>query len=145
MRGVPVRHAGDVAELAEPLDVVGIDEAQFFGPEIVGVVQSLTRAGRRVVCAGLDTDYRGLPFGSVPELLAIAEFVDKLQAVCHSCGMPATMTQRLVGGEPAPFDGATIVVGAGEQYEARCRSCHQVGIPEPMSCRVRRSSQPFRA
>ncbi len=84
MRGVPVRHAGDVAELAEPLDVVGIDEAQFFGPELVGVVQSLTRAGRRVVCAGLDTDYRGLPFGSMPELLAIAEFVDKLQAVCHA-------------------------------------------------------------
>ena len=145
MRGVPVGHVGDVAELAEPLDVVGIDEAQFFGPEIVGVVQSLTRAGRRVVVAGLDTDYRGLPFGSMPELLAIAEFVDKLQAVCHACGMPATMTQRLVGGEPAPFDGATIVVGAGEQYEARCRSCHQVGIPEPMACRVRRSSQPFRA
>ena len=81
----------------------------------------------------------------MPELLAIAEFVDKLQAVCHACGMPATMTQRLVDGEPAPFDGATIVVGAGEQYEARCRSCHRVGIPEPMACRVRRSSLPFRA
>jgi thymidine kinase len=81
----------------------------------------------------------------MPDLLAIAEFVDKLQAVCHRCGMPATMTQRLVAGEPAPFDGATIVVGAGEQYEARCRGCHRVGIPEPTACRVRRAPQPYRA
>ena len=145
MRGMPVRHAGEIAEAAEPYDVVGIDEAQFFGAELIGIVQSLTRTGRRVVCAGLDTDYRGLPFGPMPDLLAIAEFVDKLQAVCHRCGMPATMTQRLVAGEPAPFDGATIVVGAGEQYEARCRACHRVGIPEPTACRVRRAPLPYRA
>jgi len=128
MRGVPVRHAGALAELAEPYDVVGIDEAQFFGPELIGVVQSLTRTGRRVVCAGLDTDYRGLPFGPMPELLAVAEFVDKLQAVCHRCGGPATMTQRLVDGRPASADGETIVVGALDSYEARCRACHE--LPE---------------
>jgi thymidine kinase len=144
MEARPVGGAGDVRELAEDCDVVGIDEAQFFGPELVSVVQSLARGGRRVVCAGLDTDYRGLPFGPMPELLAVAEFVDKLQAVCHGCGAAATMTQRLVDGEPAPFDGALVVVGAGEQYEARCRDCHEVGIPEPASCRVNRIARPYR-
>ena len=79
-------------------------------------------ARRRI--PGLDQDFRGLPFGSMPELLCRAEFVDKLQAVCHRCGGPATMTQRLVDGRPAPADGATIVVGARDSYEARCRDCH---------------------
>jgi thymidine kinase len=80
-----------------------------------------------VVAAGLDQDFRRLPFGPMPELLTHAEFVDKLQAVCHRCGGPATTTQRLVGGRPAPYSGETVVVGAAEQYEARCRDCHEPG------------------
>jgi thymidine kinase len=82
-----------------------------------------------VVAAGLAQDFRGLPFGAMPTLLCVAEFVDKLEAVCHRCGGPATMTQRLVDGAPAPADSATIVVGAFEQYEARCRSCHELAAP----------------
>jgi len=83
--------------------------------------------GARVVAAGLAQDFRGLPFGAMPTLLCVAEFVDKLEAVCHRCGGPATMTQRLVDGEPAPFGGETIQVGALDSYEARCRSCHSAG------------------
>ena len=84
--------------------------------------------GVRVVVAGLDQDFRRLPFGPMPELLSHAEFVDKLQAVCHRCGGPATTTQRLVDGTPAPYSGETVVVGAAEQYEARCRGCHEPGV-----------------
>jgi thymidine kinase len=81
-----------------------------------------------VVAAGLAQDFRGLPFGAMPTLLCVAEFVDKLEAVCHRCGGPATMTQRLVDGEPAPFGGETIQVGALDSYEARCRACFQPGV-----------------
>ena len=81
----------------------------------------------RVIAAGLDQDFRRRPFGPMPELLARAEFVDKLQAVCHRCGGPATTTQRLVDGKPAPYSGETIVVGALDSYEARCRDCHEPG------------------
>ena len=108
-------------------DVVGIDEVQFFSLEVVPAALALADAGVRVVAAGLDQDFRRLPFGPMPELLARAEFVDKLQAVCHRCGGPATTTQRLVDGSPAPYSGDTIVVGAREQYEARCRDCHEPG------------------
>jgi thymidine kinase len=109
--------------------VIGIDEVQFFPAEIVLVVDALVERGFRVVAAGLDQDFRGLPFGALPELLCRAELVDKLQAVCHRCGGPATMTQRLVDGRPAPADGATIVVGALDSYEARCRACHEIAEP----------------
>jgi len=106
--------------------VVGIDEVQFFDDGVVEAIESLVRGGTRVVAAGLAQDFRGLPFGAMPTLLCVAEFVDKLEAVCHRCGGPATMTQRLVNGEPAPFGGATIQVGALDSYEARCRGCHSV-------------------
>jgi thymidine kinase len=121
---------GDVPELvarAEGHEVVGIDEVQFFNSSVVGASLALADAGARVVAAGLDQDFRRLPFGPMPELLTHAEFVDKLQAVCHRCGGPATTTQRLVGGRPAPYTGETVVVGAAEQYEARCRDCHEPG------------------
>jgi thymidine kinase len=114
MRGVSVAGVAELVERARGFEVVGIDEIQFFEPEIVGAALALADAGRRVV-------------GVMPELLAQAEFVDKLQAVCHRCGGPATTTQRLVDGRPAPYSGATIVVGANEQYEARCRDCHEAG------------------
>ena len=129
MRAVAVTRPDEIVALVEGYDAVGIDEVQFFAPEIVLVVDTLVERGLRVVAAGLDQDFRGLPFGAMPELLCRAELVDKLQAVCHRCGGPATMTQRLVDGRPAPADGATIVVGALEQYEARCRSCHELAAP----------------
>ena len=93
-------------------DVVGIDEVQFFDASIVAAALSLADGGVRVIVSGLDQDFRRLPFGVMPELLSHAEFVDKLQAVCHRCGGTATTTQRLVAGEPAPYSGETIVVGA---------------------------------
>jgi thymidine kinase len=126
MRAVAVSRPEEIVGIADGYDAVGIDEVQFFAPTIVDVIERLIEGGARVVAAGLDQDFRGLPFGMMPELLCRAELVDKLQAVCHRCGGPATMTQRLVDGHPAPADGATIVVGALEQYEARCRSCHEL-------------------
>jgi thymidine kinase len=127
MRAVPVSDVAELVERARGMEVVGIDEVQFFDREVVGAALALADGGARVIAAGLDQDFRRLPFGPMPELLAHAEFVDKLQAVCHRCGGPATTTQRLVDGRPAPYSGATIVVGANEQYEARCRDCHEAG------------------
>ncbi|OFW75639.1 MAG: thymidine kinase [Actinobacteria bacterium RBG_16_68_12] len=128
MRGVPVASVAEVVEHAQGFDVVGIDEVQFFEPSIVPLALDLADRGVRVVVAGLDQDFRRLPFGPIPELLSHAEFVDKLQAVCHRCGGPATTTQRLVDGRPAPYSGETVLVGAAEQYEARCRGCHEPGV-----------------
>jgi thymidine kinase len=127
MGAVPIGSVRELAARAVGHDVVGIDEVQFFEPSVVDAALRLADAGVRVVAAGLDRDFRRLPFGPMPELLAHAEFVDKLQAVCHRCGGGATTTQRLVDGRPAPYSGDTIVVGAAEQYEARCRDCHEPG------------------
>ena len=126
MRAVAVARPEEIVALADGYDAVGIDEVQFFAGGIVGAIERLVERGSRVVVAGLDQDFRGLPFASMPELLCRAELVDKLQAVCHRCGGPATMTQRLVDGEPAAADGETIVVGALDTYEARCRTCHAI-------------------
>ena len=128
MRAVPVSSVAELRARVQGSEVVGIDEAQFFEPELVAAALELADRGLRVVVAGLDQDFRRLPFGPMPELLAHAEFVDKLQAVCHRCGGPATTTQRLVDGAPAPYSGETVVVGAAEQYEARCRECHEPGV-----------------
>ena len=127
MRGVAVDSVGEIAHRAVGFDVVGIDEVQFFGRSVVETALALADGGARVIVAGLDQDFRRLPFGPMPELLAHAEFVDKLQAVCHRCGGPATTTQRLVDARPAPYGGETIVVGAADAYEARCRDCHEPG------------------
>jgi len=107
-------------------DVIAIDEAQFFNQDIVEVCQSLADNGKRVIVAGLDQDFRGEPFGCMPQLLAIAEYVDKLHAICMVCGKPATRTQRLVNGKPADYHDPIILIGAKESYEARCRQHHQV-------------------
>ena len=128
MQAVPVSTVAEVVEHVQGFDVVGIDEVQFFEPAIVSTALELADGGVRVVVAGLDQDFRRLPFGPIPDLLSYAEFVDKLQAVCHRCGGPATTTQRLVDGRPAPYSGETVVVGAAEQYEARCRGCHEPGL-----------------
>ena len=128
MRAVPVASTAELVVRAQGFEVVGVDEVQFFEDGVVRAVLELADRGIRVVAAGLDQDFRRLPFGPMPELLARAEFVDKLQAVCHRCGGPATTTQRLVEGRPAHYSGETVVVGAAEQYEARCRSCHEAGV-----------------
>ena len=128
MRAVPIATAAEVPDRAQGFDVVGIDEVQFLDGTVVQHALALVERGVRVVAAGLDQDFRRLPFGPMPELLSHAEFVDKLQAVCHRCGGPATTTQRLVDGQPAPYSGETVVVGAAEQYEARCRGCHEAGV-----------------
>lgn len=112
-------------------DVVAIDEVQFFDEGIIQVVQRLADRGVRVICAGLDQDFRGEPFGVTPVLLALAEFTTKLHAICVSCGSPATRTQRLIDGRPAQYDDPVILVGTSEKYEAKCRHCHQVpGKPQ---------------
>ena len=129
----PVRSSDDILPLVSPeTTVVGIDEVQFFDPDIVTVVRALVATGRRVICAGLDLDFRGEPFGPVPTLLALAERVDKLEAICVVCGEAATRTQRIVDGIPAFYDEPIIVVGAKEAYEARCRSCHEVPRRAPV-------------
>jgi thymidine kinase len=114
------------AALSEAVQVVAIDEGQFLSPELVGFACNLAESGRRVLIAGLDLDFRGEPFGSMPELLARAEAVTKLTAICVCCGAPATRTQRLIGGRPAHYDDPIILVGAAEAYEPRCRACHRV-------------------
>jgi thymidine kinase len=107
-------------------EVVAVDEANFFPQALVEVVQELAADGRRVVVSGTDQTYRGEPFQPVPELMAVAEYADKMQAICTECGEPATRNQRLIEGEPAHYDDPTIMVGAEESYEARCRNCHVV-------------------
>ena len=112
--------------LNEDTTVVGIDEAQFFDDEIVSVVRTLADRGIRVIVAGLDQNFKGEPFGCMPTLMALAEHVEKLQAICMVCGEPASRTQRLVNGLPARYDDPVIIVGASEMYEARCRLHHIV-------------------
>jgi thymidine kinase len=124
---IPIENADDItAHLEEDTTVVGIDEAQFFDLELVAVVQSLADRGIRVIVAGLDTDFRGEPFGPMPLLMATAERVHKLNAICMICGGPAARTQRLVNGKPAHYDDPVVIVGASEMYEARCRQHHEV-------------------
>ncbi|PEK72148.1 thymidine kinase [Bacillus pseudomycoides] len=127
VKAVPVSASKDIFNhITEEMDVIAIDEVQFFDGDIVEVVQILANRGYRVIVAGLDQDFRGLPFGQVPQLMAIAEHVTKLQAVCSVCGSPASRTQRLIDEEPAAFDDPIILVGASESYEPRCRHCHAV-------------------
>jgi thymidine kinase len=119
------------ARLSDPLpDVVAVDEAQFFDEGLVKLVLELADKGVRVICAGLDMDFRGKPFGIMPQLLALAEYVQKLHAVCPVCGGPATRTQRFVNGKPARYDDPVILVGASEAYEPRCRKCHFIVTEE---------------
>jgi len=124
---VPVDTPEQIAQLVQPgTQVVAIDEAQFLDPSIVELATSLANRGTRVILAGTDSDFRGEPFGPMPQLLAVAEVVDKLHAICVICGNPASRNQRLIGGKPARYDSPTIMVGSTESYEARCRACHSV-------------------
>lgn len=119
-----------VLELAtDDVSVVGFDEVQFFSPEIVDVICTLVERGKRVIVAGLDLDFRGEPFGVMPVLMAVADEVTKLKAICTRCGHDAHHTQRLVNGAPAKYDDPLILIGAAECYEARCRDCFVIDKP----------------
>ena len=124
---VPIQESSDIKKFVNSdTTVVGIDEAQFFDDGIVDVIDDFANHGTRVIVTGLDMDFRGEPFGCVPVLMAKADKVDKLQAICMVCGKPAGRTQRLVDGKPAYYEDPIVIVGASEMYEARCRAHHQV-------------------
>lgn len=127
VEAVPVDTSEQILrDVAADTQVVAIDEAQFLDPGVVEVVTVLANRGKRVIVAGTDSDFRGEPFGAMPQLLAVAEMVDKLHAICVVCGNPASRNQRLIEGRPARYDSPTIMVGSAESYEARCRACHAV-------------------
>ncbi|MCF7899351.1 thymidine kinase [Candidatus Babeliales bacterium] len=115
-----------ILELAQDVHVIGIDEIQFFPTSIIEIICKLIEKGKRVIAAGLDLDFRGVPFGIIPTVLAIADEVTKLKAICVICGKDAHHTQRLVNGNPAKYDDPIILVGASECYQARCRNCFQI-------------------
>lgn len=124
---IPVQSSAEIIELVDDdTEVIAIDEVQFFDDGLVNVCRTLADRNKRVICAGLDMDFRGEPFGPTPVLMATAEFVDKIQAICMVCGNQATRTQRLIDGSPARYTDPVVLVGATEAYEARCRKCHDV-------------------
>jgi thymidine kinase len=126
-QAVVVTTAAEIADrLDDTVEVVAIDEIQFLDRSVVELCEMLATRGKRVIVAGLDQDFRGESFGPMPELMARAEHVDKLQAICVVCGSPASRTQRLINGRPASYHDPIILVGATEAYEARCRACHDV-------------------
>ncbi|MCP4357470.1 MAG: thymidine kinase [Chloroflexi bacterium] len=126
----PVAQAQDVlAQLDADTTVVAIDEVQFFDTAVIPICETLANQGKRVICAGLDMDFRSEPFGPMPQLIAHAEMIDKLHAICVICAEEASRTQRLINGQPAAYDDPVVLVGAAEVYEARCRDCHAVAPP----------------
>jgi thymidine kinase len=125
MKSQVIQRASEILPLLDPrTEVVGIDEANFFGPDLVEIATQLADSGKQVMIAGLDTDYMGRPFPPMPELLSLAETITKTLAICMRCGNPAKHTQRLVESSDL------IVVGAGGMYEARCRRCFEPGMPK---------------
>ncbi len=127
VEAIPVDSSLQIAARVDPMaHVIAIDEAQFLDDGVVALASTLAQRGRRVILAGTDTDFRGEPFGAMPQLMAVAELVDKLHAICVLCGAPACRNQRLIDGEPAAWDSPVIMVGGHESYEARCRACHIV-------------------
>ena len=127
IEATPVDSAEEILRLVRPAtELVAIDEAQFLDRDIVTVATLLARRGVRVIVAGTDTDFRGEPFGAMGDLMAVAETVDKFNAICMVCGGEACRNQRLLDGRPARWDSPTIMIGGREAYEARCRHCHEV-------------------
>lgn len=130
----PSRRVGGAAELASLIekdsDVVCIEEVQFFDRSVVEILIQLADSGKEVVAAGLDQDFRRQPFGPMAELLAAADEVVKLRAICMQCGRPASHTQRIIDGKPAKWDDPIVLIGATESYEARCRACHRINAPK---------------
>jgi thymidine kinase len=126
-----VDHSREIAGLVRDADIVAVEEGQFFDEGLPDVVESLADAGKQVLVTGLDRDFRGIPFGPMPRLMALADQVTKLTAICVVCGEQATRTQRLIDGRPASADSPLIVIGGmgDETYEARCRLHHEVPPP----------------
>ncbi|MDD3128936.1 MAG: thymidine kinase [Candidatus Izemoplasmatales bacterium] len=126
-RSIDIKKASEIIKYVDDLvDVVAIDEIQFLDEEAVEICEYLADKGIRVIVSGLDRDFRGEPFSFMPKLLALAEYVTKLSAICVKCHTPATRTQRIINGKPANYDDPIILVGAQDSYEARCRECHEV-------------------
>lgn len=124
---VEINSPRQILDLVQPgTQVVGIDEVQFFDKEIVDVCDELVAMGKKVIVAGLPTDFRGEPFGAMPILMAKSERVDRIHAVCMTCGEDADFTQRIVDGRPANYNEPIVLIGASESYEARCRRHHEV-------------------
>ena len=137
VEAIPADSAAQISQQIDPMaNVIAIDEAQFMDRGIIPLVTSLAGRGRRVIVAGTDTDFRGEPFGAMPDLMAIAEVVDKLHAICVLCGGPASRNQRLIEGQPAPYNSPQIMVGGTESYEARCRMCHTVPSSDAAQVRL---------
>jgi thymidine kinase len=131
IEAIPVDSAEQIALRLDPLaQVIAIDEVQFLDHGVVPLVNDLAARGRRVILAGTDTDFRGEPFGPMPQLMCCAEVVDKLHAICVLCGAPATRNQRLIDGQPARYNSPVVMVGGADSYEARCRACHKIGPPD---------------
>ena len=127
VKSINISNPLDIMKYVDPLPyAIAIDEVQFLKRDVIDVCEELANKGVRVILAGLDKDFRGEPFGIMPELLAKAEYVTKLQAICQVCGAPATRTQRIINGKPAKYSDPIVLVGAKEHYEARCRHCHCV-------------------
>ena len=137
MRSEPVGSAAEIlAKVDSRTQVVGIDESNFFGPDLVDVANCLADSGKQVIIAGLDTDFMGRPFIPMPDLLAVAESITKTLAICMQCGLPAKHTQRLVKSDEL------ILVGAAGSYEARCRVCFEPGVPRREAMNFNASDRP---
>jgi thymidine kinase len=128
---VTVDDSSEIESAAGDADIIAIEEGQFWDERLPEVIERLADAGKQVIVSGLDRDFRGIPFGPMPRLMALADEVTKLTAICVVCGEPATRTQRLIDGHPAPMDSPLIVIGGmgDETYEARCRLHHEVPVP----------------
>ena len=127
LEAVPIGTAGELVRLMRPdTEIVAVDETQFLDDAIIDMATMLANRGVRMILAGTDTDFRGEPFGAMAQLMAIAELVDKLRAICMVCCDLACRNQRLIDGRPAPYDSPIILVGGSDAYEARCRHCHRV-------------------
>lgn len=126
-KAINIKEAKEILPyVTDDIQAVVVDEVQFFDESMIDVLSYLAGKGLRVICAGLDLDFKGKPFGIIPSLLAIAEDVTKLTAICMCCGEEATRTQRIIDGHEAYDDDPVVLVGAKESYEARCRRCHRV-------------------
>lgn len=124
MAGTPVNNSQNILLLAQDADVIGIDEAQFFDAEIVNVCETLANRGMRVIVAGLDMDYLGKPFGPMPQLLAVADYITKLHAICMKCGNIASLSYRKIA------NADQLLLGESDKYEPRCRKCYSEGMEE---------------
>ncbi len=127
LEAVPITHAEEILNhVTDETLVIGIDEVQFLQGDVVAIIMTLVEQGKRVICAGLDKDFKAESFGFIPELLALSDDVSKLTAICMKCGRPANFTQRLIEGRPANYNDPIIMIGASESYEARCRLCYEL-------------------